>query len=114
MVAHKIVQAFVTIYRAAYGWKAVYLVWDDEMEMHEPHDTSYFQYPTPKEAYYDAEVLATVYGVEFQKVEGFRPARNQKCRRLVPGWYRCPNVACNHAFMWKVQPNSCPQCGYEE
>jgi rubrerythrin len=113
MVA-QIVEVIVCVYRAMYGWKAQVLVWDAEDKMHYPEETSYFQYPKPEEAFYDAHQLAEAYGVKFvPEARGyFSTAYNSEERRYMDGWYRCPDVKCNHAFPAPEKPDTCPQCGY--
>lgn len=111
MVA-KLLNIFVTIYRAAYGWKAVCYVLNED-GYHEPETTSYFQYPTPMEAIGSAKDLADQMECDFIMPETFfEQARIPGTLQPIQGWYRCPDVRCNHAFPSKESPKSCPQCGY--
>jgi len=114
-----VINSFVCVYRAAYGWKAMVMCRDTEEpelgDFFEPHETSYFQYATPKEAFKDAVYLGQGWGLTFTPSDTyFEEARVKGTFKKMPGWYRCPNVECDHAFPSETKPTSCPQCGYED
>lgn len=44
------VPVFIDVYMPIAGWKARKMVWDDEMKMHEPWETSPYAFNTKREA----------------------------------------------------------------
>ena len=72
-------QPFITTYLACVGWKAQLIVWNEDEQIWEPWQTSFFAYGTEEEAECYGVSWAEAEGIEFQYRNKERKEVNSQC-----------------------------------
>ena len=60
---------YITVYKPIAGWKAILLMWSEDIAMYEPYQTGMCGYGTKEKAIVEAKDWAKAEGIEYREAK---------------------------------------------